>query len=89
MALSKLEPDAEKVEEVVERMREIIETTWLRDPKLNKSEREEFAELKKEIEDMGLTVTWKTDLVLDRVSPQGYRLEVEVSVWKPKNTTLH
>lgn len=86
MALSKLEPDEERVEKVSRRMKEIIETTWLRDPKLNDAEAEEFKLLHKEIEDMGLHVTWKTQLNLD--NPTSPKLEAEINVWIPKNTTI-
>ncbi len=86
MALSKLEPDAERVEVVVTRMKELIETTWLRDPSLNNETAKEFQSLKKEVEDMGLHVTWETNLSLK--DPSNPKLEAEVTAWVPKNTTI-
>ena len=87
MALSKLEPDVEMVQEMAHRMKEIIETTWLRDPKLNDESAKEFKALKKEIEDMGLYVTWETKLNLDELSNP--KLEAEINVLIPKNTIIH
>ncbi len=86
MALSKLEPDAERVEEIAQRMKEIIETTWLRDSKLNDETAAEYQALRKEIEDMGLHVTWKTQLNLNDLSNP--KLDAEVTAWVPKNTTI-
>ena len=87
MALSKLEPDKERVEEIAQRMKEIIETTWLRDPVLNDVEATEFNRLKKELEEMGLFVNWETRLVVD--DPSNPKLEAEINVLIPKNTTMH
>lgn len=86
MALSKLEPNEERVEEIAERMKEIIETTWLRDPKLNDESAAEYLALKKEIEDMGMYVSQKTQLNID--DPSNPKLEAEIDVWIPKNTTI-
>ena len=86
MALSKLEPVEERVEEIVRRMKEIIETTWLRDPKLNDATAEEFEALRKEIEDMGLHVSHETKLNLN--NPANPRLEADINVWIPKNITI-
>ena len=89
MALSKLSPDPERVEEVSAMMKEIIETTWLRDPNLNNDTAVEFNRLKEELEGMGLTVTWHTNLLFDEKSPSGVKLQADVDVWIPKNTTVH
>lgn len=89
MVLSKLSPDPDKVEELATRMKEIIETTWLRDPGLNKDSAAEFQNIKMEIEEMGLTVRWETQLVFDQSSPLGFKLKADVNVWIPKNTTIH
>lgn len=88
MALLKLSPDHERVEEAAARMKEIIETTWLRDPCLNDDVAVEFSGLKAELEGMGLTVTWKTSILFDETSPSGVKLQAEVDVWIPKNTTI-
>ncbi len=87
MALSKLEPDKERVMNIALRMREIIETTWLRDPVLNEVEGEEFKRLEKEIQNMGLCVSWETRLNLD--NPSSPKLEADINVLIPKNTTMH
>lgn len=89
MALSKISPDPEKVEEAAARLKEIIETTWLRDPKLNDDVVVEFNRLKEELEGMGLTVTWNTNLLFDGASPSGVKLQADVDVWIPKSTTIH
>ena len=88
MALSKLTPDMERVEEVAARMKSIIETTWLRGPNLNNDTATEFDRLREELENMGLTVTWKTQLLFDEKSPSGVKLQADVDVWIPKNTTI-
>ncbi len=86
MALSKLEPNEERIEEIAERMKEIIETTWLRDPKLNDESAKEYLALKKEIEDMGLYVGHETKLnIADLSNP---KIEADITVWVPKNTTI-
>lgn len=88
MALSKLpEPNAERVEEITRRMKEIIETTWLRDPSMNDAEILEFQALKKEIEEMGPYVSYETKLNFD--DPSNPKLQVRINVWIPKNTTIH
>ena len=86
MALSKLEPDKERVEKITQRMKEIIETTWLRDPNLNDAEVAEFQALKNEIEDMGMHVEHKAQLNLADLSNP--KLKAEITVWIPKNTTI-
>ncbi|OGN01066.1 MAG: hypothetical protein A3I26_02335 [Candidatus Yanofskybacteria bacterium RIFCSPLOWO2_02_FULL_43_10] len=86
MALSKLEPDKDRVEEIAQRMKEIIETTWLRDPNLNKETAEEYQLLRKEIEDMGMHVEHETKLNLEDSS--GPKLEAEITIWIPKNITI-
>ena len=68
-------------------MKEIIETPWLRDPVLNSLEKEEFRRIRREIEDMGLYVTWETAPDLD--DPEHPKLHAEINVLIPKNTTLH
>ncbi len=87
MALSKLEPDEERVQKLAERLKEIIETTWLKDPKLNDGPIKEFKAIKKEIEDMGLYVSWTTRINLD--DPSNPKLEADITVWIPQNTTIH
>lgn len=87
MALSKLEPDAKRVEVIAQRMKEIIETTWLRDPKLNDESEKEYRELKNEIEAMGMQVSHETALNLNDAS--NLKLEAEITVWIPKNITIH
>ncbi len=86
MALSKLEPDKERVEKIARRMKNIIETTWLRDPSLNNETSTEFKALRKEIEDMGMHVSYETKLIL--IDPSNPRLEAEITIWIPKNTTI-
>ncbi len=86
MALSKLEPDEERVEVIARRMKEIIETTWLRDPKFNDAEVKEFKALRKEIEEMGMHMSYETRLNLD--DPSDPKLEADVTIWIPKNTTI-
>ena len=89
MALSKLKVDEEKLEKIIEilrKMKKIIETTWLRDPKSNVAEAEEFQALRKEIEDMGMYVSYKTEIILD--DPLNLKLHAEVNAWKPKNITI-
>ena len=86
MALSKMEPNRERVGVVARRMKKIIEMTWLRDPVLNDVEAEEFKRLRTEIENMGLYVSWETKLNLD--DPSNPKLEAEVNIWIPKNTTI-
>lgn len=86
MALSKLEPDEERVKEITQRMKEIIETTWLRDPNLNDAEATEFQALRKEIEEMGMHMSHETKLNLD--DPSNPKLEADVTIWIPKNTTI-
>ncbi len=87
MALSKLEPDAERVEEIALRMKEIIETTWLRDPGLNNETAAEYKALKKEIEDMGMHVSRETKLNFADLSNP--KIEADITVWIPKNTMIH
>ncbi|MBI4158226.1 MAG: hypothetical protein HY505_01200 [Candidatus Yanofskybacteria bacterium] len=87
MALSKISPDPERVEKLAYRMKEIFETIWLRDPVLNSVEEVEFKRIKKEIEDMGLFVTWEVALDLDDLEHP--KLHADVNVLTPKNTTLH
>ncbi len=86
MALSKLEPDAERVEEIARRMKEIIETTWLRDPNLNDESAAEFQALREELGNMGLHVTHQASMSL--ADPSNPRIEAEINIWIPKNTTI-
>ena len=87
MALSKLvEPNEERVDEITERMKEIIETTWLRDPNLNNETAVEYQSLKKEIEDMDMHVSHETRLNL--ADPSNLKLEAKIIVWRLKNTTI-
>lgn len=67
-------------------MKEIIETTWLKDPKFNNETVEELNALRKEINDMGLYVNWETRLNLDDISNP--KLKAEINIWIPKNTTI-
>ena len=87
MALSKLEPNAERVDKIARRMKEIIEATWLRDPELNGPETEEFKRLREEIENMGLFVHWEARFNLD--DPENPRIETDINVWMSRNTTIH
>ena len=87
MALSELEPDVNRVEIAALRMKEIIETTWLRDPVLNEVEIVEFNRLKAEIENMGLYVNWKVRFKIDDLGDP--KIEADVNVLIPKNTTIH
>jgi len=89
VALSKISPDPERVEKAAARMKEIIETTWLKDPNLNDDVAVEFNRLKGELEGMGLTVTWNTNLLFDEASPLGMKIKADVDVWIPKSTTIH
>ena len=86
MALSKLELNEERVEEIAQRMKDIIETTWLRDQNLNDAEVAEFRALRREIENMGMHVNYKTNLNLD--DPSNPKVEADIIVWIPKNTTI-
>ena len=86
MALSKLELNRERVEEIAGRMKEIIETTWLRNPKLNSESTKEYQALQKEIEDMGLCVSFRTQLNLDDLSNP--KPEATITIWIPRNTTI-
>ena len=86
MALSKLELDEERVEQIAGRMKEVMETTWLRDRSLNDAEAKEFKALRAEIEGMGLHVSWKVRInITDLSNP---KVEAEIDVWIPKNTTI-
>jgi len=86
MALSKLEFDAERVEQIADRIKEIIETTWLQNPNLNNETAAEYQLLQKEIEDMGMHVSHETKLNLD--DPSNPKLKAEITIWIPKNTTI-
>ena len=86
MSIQKLEPDRERVEELCLRLKALMELTLLRDPLLNAKEGQEIREITKEIEEMGLYLTWESQLVdIDTVP----RTVVEVSVFIPRNTTIH
>ncbi|OGM99190.1 MAG: hypothetical protein A2915_00240 [Candidatus Yanofskybacteria bacterium RIFCSPLOWO2_01_FULL_41_34] len=87
MALSELEPDVNRVEIAALRMKEIIETTWLRDPVLNEVEIVEFNRLKAEIENVGLYVNWEVRFKIDDSGDP--KIEADVNVLIPKNTTIH
>lgn len=87
MALSKLEPDKERVKIAARRMKQIIETTWLRDPVLNNAEAAEFKRLKTEIESMGLFVDWETRI--NSNDPSSPKLEADVNVLIPKKMTAN
>ena len=86
MALSKLELNRERVEEIAGRMKEIIETTWLRNPKLNSESTKEYQALQKEIEDMGLYVSYKIKMNLADLSNP--KIEADITTWIPKITTI-
>lgn len=82
MALSKLEPDTQRVQEIAQRMKEIIEKTWLRDPNLNNKEAAEYQALKNEIEAMGMHVSLETKLSLE--DPLNPKVEADITIWIPK-----
>lgn len=84
MALQKLEPDRERVEAIAYRMKEIIETTWSRDPSLNERERIEYNGLVEELTGMGLHASYDI-----RVDPISFKVKAEVTVLIPKNITIH
>jgi len=86
MALSKLEIDTERAEEIAHRMKEIIETTWLKYPILDRESVKEYQALKRDIQNMGMRVTYKIYLILDE--PLKPKVKVELTVWKPENITL-
>ncbi|OGN09361.1 MAG: hypothetical protein A3J46_04880 [Candidatus Yanofskybacteria bacterium RIFCSPHIGHO2_02_FULL_41_11] len=83
----KLTPNAVRAIEIAQRLKEVIETTWLRDPNLNIETESEFKDLKKELEGMGLEMTWETILDLDNLFVP--KLKAHVRVWKPKSITVH
>ena len=69
------------------RMKEIIETTWYRDQVLNEVETIEFKRLKREIENMGLFVSWETRLNLG--DPKNIKIDADVTILIPRNMTLN
>jgi len=89
MALSKLELNRERVEEIAGRMKEIIETTWLRNPKLNSESTKEYQALQKEIEDMGLYVSYKINKIkMNLADLSNPKIEADITTWIPKITTI-
>ena len=86
MALSKLEIDTERAEEIAHRMKEIIETTWLERPILNDELVKEFGVLNEEIKNMGIYVSYEYKLNLD--NPSSPKMRVELIVWIPQNATV-
>jgi len=89
MALRKLEPDYERVEELALRIKTLTEATALRSWFLNERENTEIAAARQEIEDMGLCVTVKRNIIPNSEDPTRFNVEAEVDVGIPKNTTLH
>ncbi|KKR02655.1 MAG: hypothetical protein UT29_C0001G0135 [Candidatus Yanofskybacteria bacterium GW2011_GWA1_39_13] len=88
MALSKLEFDKERVEELMFRMKFLIELTGLRDPSLNEKETKEIRAIRKELEEMGLYVTIKYRPQIDFANPLESTLEVDIDILIPKNVTI-
>lgn len=89
MALSKTRRNLLRAGEIAVRMQEIIETTWARDPKLNHNSAVEFRYLKKELENMDLTVSWETQLLISPTDPSGFKLNAKVTVLIPQSSTVH
>lgn len=88
MALSRLEPDRDRVEELVTRLKALIELTFLRDPVLNELEFLEINRIREELGEIGLTVTWKIGVEINAENPINSRVVAEVTAWIPKNQTL-
>lgn len=88
MALSKLEPDEERAEELIFRMRALIELSGLRDPSLNEKETKEIKAIRKELEEMGLYITIKYRPKIDFANPLKSTLEVDIDLFIPKNMTI-
>ena len=85
MALEKISPDSEKVQKLALRIKELIETTWLRDSQLNNASNEEIAKIRVELESMGLTVRYSVQIVFE----PDIAITADVEVFIPKNTTIH
>ncbi len=88
MALSKLEPDQERAEELVHEMKRILDATMIRDPKLNTKEHEQVKAMRQELEAMGLTITIKYNLVLDPSNPFQFKVDTVVNLFIPRNLTI-
>lgn len=89
MALSKIKPDLKRAGDITVRMQEIIKATRLGDPKLNGYSAIEFRNLRKELESMGLTVTWEIKLVVNEADPPGSTFYSAIVVLVPQDTTVH
>ena len=68
-------------------MKEIIETTWPRDPDLNEEEAEEFKRLKKELEYMGLFVFWDVQVGIDNKG--NIKIKADIDVTQSRDSTIH
>lgn len=88
MALSKLEPDKERAEELILRMKTLIELSGLRDPSLNEKETKEIRAIRKELEEMGLYVKIKYRPNINFANPLESTLEVDIDLFIPKNMTI-
>lgn len=63
-------------------MKQLIEDNWLEPPKAEVTNR--LLEIRKEIEDAGLQVTYKATL-----DPLKLKVKAEVTIWVPKKLTIH
>ena len=88
MELLKFEPDEDRVEFLVTRMRELIELSGLRDPGLNSKEAEEIRAIRKELDEMGLYVMITYRPNFDLKNPLKSTLTVDIDLFIPKNTTI-
>ena len=77
----------ERVEAIALRMKEIIETTWLRDTDFNDQEVEEFQRLIQKLENMGFFVIWRATVDFD--DKGNLKRTAEIFVVQSRNTTTH
>ena len=87
MAHSQSQPFGERVEAIALRMKEIIETTWLRDPDFNDQEAEEFQRLIQKLENMGFFVNWRATVDFDDKGKP--KITAEIFLAPSRNTTMH
>lgn len=87
MGISQLNPDQENVELLRVRLKELYETTMLRDPRLNVETAKEIRAIKKELGDMGLEVTVKFSVSNLEDLPNA-KVTADIGIWIPKNTTI-
>ena len=88
MVLSKLSPDPEKAEELAYELKKILDAIMLRNPDLNSRELEKARQIRTELEEMGFHVTLNYRLELDPENPLNSKVDTEVNLWIPKNTTI-